>query len=203
MSQQRVAVIRGLFGFLAVGVAAVAGYYAYDRTASWWLVAFVVMMALFAFSRAIPDLITDTDKLRRAIFFGTPVAFAIGGLAAAYALWSEWWSAVLVGFGVGGVGWMLVTVKLPDIAEEEQEDSTERMTAGARAPAQTPNTSQHAPGVDPQLAEIFRATREAGITFTLEEEREVARLHAAGQDDEIARLVERKAGLRDPVGAGS
>ncbi len=70
------------------------------------------------------------------------------------------------------------------------------------APAQTPNTSQHAPGVDPQLAEIFRATREAGITFTLEEEREVARLHAAGQDDEIARLVERKAGLGDPVGAG-
>jgi hypothetical protein len=199
MNDQRTIVIKGLFNLLALGAAAVAGFYAYDQTSSWWFVAFAVMMTLFAVGRAIPDVITEPDKGRRALFYGIPLAFAIGGLAASQAVWGTWWLSVLVGFGVGGVGWLVDAVFLPDITREEQEDSVARVAGEASQPPPPPLQE---PTLDPQLVEVFRATTAVGITFTLEEEQEIVRAHAAGDDDEVARLIERKAAARTPVGAG-
>lgn len=196
MRTQQMAVTRGLFGLLSMGAAAVAGYFAYDWTSSWWLVAFVAMMVLSAVGRAIPDLITDPEKGRRLVFFGTPIALAVGALAGAYAIWSTWWLAVVIGFAVGGIGWGLVSIALPDIARQEQEDSMRQLGGelpqSPTLPPQFAAPPIHQPLLDPQLAQVFRATREAGVTFTPDEERAIIQAHAAGNDEEVARLIESK-----------
>jgi 4-hydroxybenzoate polyprenyltransferase len=78
MDQHRVIAIRSLFGLLSLGAAAAGGIYAYNESSSWWLVAFVVAMALFAFGRALPDLITDPRKGRRATVATEPAAASRG-----------------------------------------------------------------------------------------------------------------------------
>ena len=197
MREPSVIVTRSVFGVVALAAAVGGGIYAYDTTSSWWPAVFVGVMALYARGRAVPDLITDPQKGRRALFFGIPLLAAVGWLALADLLWGRWWLAVVTGFAVGGLGSLISSLSFPEIAAEEQQDSLER-AGGGRVRA-VPGLEE--PARDPALEALLRAARTAGIRLTAEEEQRLARASAAGDHDEIAGLIgSNRAKL--PVGPG-
>jgi hypothetical protein len=114
---------------------------------------------------------------------------AVAGVVGAYALWSEWWLAVLIGFGAGGIGSVISTLSFPEIAEEEQQDSLAR----ARGDVAQSTSRPVQPTRDPELEELFRAAREGGITFTPDEERRITLAYDTGDREEVVRLVSAKA----------
>ena len=192
MSDNRLIVTRNLFALLGLVAGAAAALYAHSVSSSWWLALFVGLMVMYTLGRVVLDLITDQQKGRRALFFGIPVLMAVAGVAGAYALWSEWWLAVLIGFAVGGIGSVIAILAFPEIAEEEQQDSLARSGGGVPQFASSPvqQVQQARPA---ELEELFRAARESGITFTPDEERRITLAFYAGDRDEIVRLVSAKA----------
>jgi WD40 repeat protein len=188
VTRQSVNATRAVFRILAIAAAVGASVYAYKETSSWWLVMFVAFMALYAVGRVIPDLMTEPEKGRRALFFGIPLLVAVAGLIVAFSLWGEWWLAVVVGFAVGAIGWLISLSSFPRIADEEQRDSLERIGW----PVAQTMPGPPAPARDPGLEELLRAVADAGITLTPEEQRQLTSAHAARDHYEIARMLEKK-----------
>jgi hypothetical protein len=196
MDGRRFIVTRTVFGLLGLVLGVVAGIYAHGASSSWWLALFVGLMVAYALGRAVPDLVTDPQKGRRALFFGMPLLLAVAGVAGAYALWSEWWLAVLIGFCLGGIGAVIATISLPEIAEQEQQDG--RARARGDVPQFRGDVPQFGPvprqpARDADLEALFRAARESGIVFTPDEERRITLAYYSGDRDEIVRLVTAKA----------
>lgn len=132
MRTQGHGLVRGLFGFISLAAALAGGWYAHERTSSWALAVFVIVIGGFVLGRGIPDVITDPDKGRRIAFFGLPPLVAVGGLVGAYGLWQTWWLAVVIGFIAYFVGFLGATAALPRIAAEEHADDLSRMGMGGR-----------------------------------------------------------------------
>ena len=121
------------FGLLAFAAAIGGGIYAYTIESSIWLSLFVAVMALHIVGRGIPDVITDPDKLRRALYFLLGPALATGILYLTYELWEQWWISALLGI-VGGVvlNAILAPRLFPRIHGEETRDSIRRLAEQRR-----------------------------------------------------------------------
>jgi hypothetical protein len=61
--------LRAVFSILGLALAIGAGIFTYTKITSWALGIFVFLWTQFFVARAIPDLITDPDKIKRFIFF--------------------------------------------------------------------------------------------------------------------------------------
>ena len=132
MRTQAHVLVRGLFGLISLAAALAGGWYAHERTSSWALAVFVVVIAGFVLGRGIPDVITDPEKGRRIAFFGLPPVVAVGGLVGAYELWQTWWLAVAIGFVAYFVGFFIASMALPRIAAEEHMDDLSRIGMDGR-----------------------------------------------------------------------
>jgi len=121
------------FGLLAFAGAIGGGIYAYTLESSIWLSLFVALLALHIVGRGIPDVITDPDKLLRALYFLLGPALATGVLYATYELWEQWWISALLGI-VGGVvlNAILAPRLFPRIHGEETLDSIRRLAEQRR-----------------------------------------------------------------------
>ena len=122
--------VRGLFGLIGFGAGLWGGWYAHQRTASWALAAFVFVIATFAVSRGLADVITDRQKGKRAVFFGLPPALAVGVLALAQWLWDLWWLSVTLGFVGYFMGFVIAMAAFPRIAREEHQQDLQQMAGG-------------------------------------------------------------------------
>lgn len=125
--------VRAVFTFVAV-VAAIAGsVYAYSVEESVWLSIFVALIALQLFGRGIPDVITDPDKVVRALYFLFLPALATGILAVTYALSGRWWLSVPIAL-VGAVilNTLLAPRLFPRIHQQETLDSARRLAQALR-----------------------------------------------------------------------
>jgi hypothetical protein len=119
--------VQARFAVIAVLAAIGAAVSAYLVTSSWALPIFVFLMTLYLVARGVPDVITDPQKLKRALYFLAMPAVAAGVLALAYWWWDRWWLAVLLGFVVGvPLGVAAAVLGFPRIAEEEIADDEER-----------------------------------------------------------------------------
>lgn len=117
---------QGVFALLGIVAGVVGAVFAYGATSSWFVVAFAFLAGSYLIGRAASDIVTDPNKVRRALYFLIPPAAAAPVLLLAYELWGRWWLAVLlalVGWTIGsGIGHLL----FPRIAREETVDSAER-----------------------------------------------------------------------------
>jgi hypothetical protein len=127
-SGPRVQRVRVAFSALALLAAIGGAIYAYTLESSIWLSVFVALMALQAVGRGVADVITDPDKVRRALYFVVETAAPIAVLYVTYNAWEMWWLAVLLAVFVGGLlAIVLQSVLFPRIHREELEDSARRM----------------------------------------------------------------------------
>ena len=85
-------------------------------------------------ARALPDLITDTNKFKRLIFFALHPAVGVALLLGIYRLWEIWWLAALIGY-IGGLfmGRFIAAILLPRISLEETHDDEKRRSAWMKA----------------------------------------------------------------------
>lgn len=124
--------VRGLFGIIGFVAALAGGWYAHERTSSWALAVFVFVLTVYVLGRGVPDVITDSDKGRRIVFFGLPPMLGVVAVMGAYWVWATWWLAVTIGFVAYFIGFVVVSVSLPRIAAEEHADDLSRMGMGGR-----------------------------------------------------------------------
>jgi hypothetical protein len=118
-SGERLAAVLWLVALIG-GVA--GGIFAQRVTSSWWLAAFVLFMTLFVVGRALPDILTEPDKLRRAAYFGSVPVLSTAVLALIYWASGWWWLAVVLGLVLGVLGSAtLGALFFADIAQEELE----------------------------------------------------------------------------------
>jgi hypothetical protein len=121
------------FGLLSVLAAIGGALYAYRVEDSIWLSLFVAVLALQLVGRAVPDVLTDPQKVRRALYFLLLPALATGALAGVYELWERWWLSVLAGLLGGLVLNAILAPRLfPRIHREETLDSLRRLAAQLR-----------------------------------------------------------------------
>ena len=126
-------VVQALFGFLALLMAIGAAIYAYSVESSVWLSIFVAILTLNLIGRGVADLITDPQKLRRALYFLLFPALATGVLWGTYELWGAWWLSALLGVVGGAVLNVLIAPLLfPHIHREETLDSLQRFARQRR-----------------------------------------------------------------------
>jgi Putative bacterial sensory transduction regulator len=128
--------VRSVFALLGL-VAAIGGaIWAYELESSVWLSAFVALMAMNLVARGAADLVTDPQKLRRAVYFVLQPAISTGVLVASYDAWERWWLAVLLGLIVGGaISQIVRALLLPKIHREETEDTARRISDELRPEA--------------------------------------------------------------------
>ncbi|MDT8401326.1 MAG: CesT family type III secretion system chaperone [Bacteroidales bacterium] len=126
--------VRTIFSVLGIASAIAAGIYTYTRTSSWALAIFVFLWTQFIMARAIPDLITDPNKIKRFIFFALHPAVGVALLLGIYELWQIWWLAALIGY-LGGLflGRFIASIILPRISLEETQDDEQRRSAWKKA----------------------------------------------------------------------
>ena len=123
--------LRASFGFVALVAALAGALYAYSVEGSIWLSLFVAVLALHLAGRAIPDLITDPQKVRRALYFLLFPSLATVVLVASYVSWHMWWLSSLLGLVGGAIVNELLAPKLfPEIHAEEMLDSQTRLAHG-------------------------------------------------------------------------
>jgi hypothetical protein len=121
---ERVHNIFGVIG-LVVGLAGAAA--AVVLTGSWFLGAFVLLLALSYIGRGAGDLVTDPNKVQRFVYFTLQPALCVGLLVVAYQLWERMWLATLLGYLVGSLLWVIVaTLAFPKVTTEEAADTDER-----------------------------------------------------------------------------
>lgn len=119
--------VRAVFGFLGLVVAIAAAIYAYNREESVWLAVFVGLLALQLISRGMADVITDSKKVRRALYFLLSPAAAAASFYVAYQAWEKWWLAFVLGLvGAWIANMILGPLLFPAIHREEKEDTAER-----------------------------------------------------------------------------
>lgn len=127
-TDQRIARVRAIFNLLAWIAAVPAALFAYQWVPSYALAIFVFIMVLHVVSRGIADVITDPDKVQRAIFFGLYPLICSAVVYLTYRLWDRMWLAVILGLVLGSVLNALAGAALfPRVYEEEQQDTQERM----------------------------------------------------------------------------
>jgi hypothetical protein len=85
-------------------------------------------MVSYLVGRGLADVLTESHKIRRAMFFAIPALTATGVLYVTLAWWGMSWLAVLLGLLLGAalIGGVLAAVLFPAIAKEEAEDTAER-----------------------------------------------------------------------------
>jgi hypothetical protein len=120
---------RTRWALLAFAAAIGGGVLSYAIESSIWLSLFAGVVVLQLVGRGIPDLITDPDKPRRALYFLLGPALATGILALTYGLWGRWWLSVLLGtVGALPLNAILAPRLFPRIHGEETLDSIRRLT---------------------------------------------------------------------------
>lgn len=126
-------VLRALFGVLGISAAIVVGIWMYDRTDSAWPAVFAALIALQIVARAVPDLITDSKRIRRALYFALgPVVVSLIYYYS-YQVWeTHWLSFVLALFGGGILVAILGPLLFPAIHREEKADTARRWGMGSR-----------------------------------------------------------------------
>ena len=126
--------LRAVFSILGLAFAIGAGIFTYTKITSWALAIFVFLWTQFFVARAIPDLITDPNKIKRFIFFALHPAAGVALLLGTYELWQIWWLSALIGY-LGGLflGRILALIILPDISMEETRDDEKRRSAWMQA----------------------------------------------------------------------
>lgn len=128
----RVRTLRAVFAVIGLLAALGAAVVAHERYGSWALAVFAFLWVQYIVTRVVPDLITESDRIRRFLFFALHPAVAIGLLLLTYGWWEKWWLSALIGY-LGGtflarvVGIML----MPRIALEELRDDQERLKGWA------------------------------------------------------------------------
>ena len=132
--KSRIRKIRAVFSIIGIAAAIGAGIYAYTRVGSWALAIFTFFWVQFVVVRAIPDLITDPNKIKRFIFFALHPAIAVGLLYITYRWWEMWWLSALIGFFVGLVlARVIGAVIMPQVFLEETRDDEERVKVWRRS----------------------------------------------------------------------
>lgn len=133
-NRQGVHKLRTAFSLLGLASAIGAGIFAYTRTSSWALGIFVFLWTQFIVARAIPDLLTDPNKIKRLIFFTLHPAVGVALLLGTYKLWEIWWLAALIGY-LGGLflGRFIAAIILPRITLEETRDDEKRRSVWLKA----------------------------------------------------------------------
>lgn len=122
--------VRAVFGLLAWAGAVLAALYVYDRGDSVWLSVFVGLLVLQLVGRGLADVITDTKKVRRALYFLLMPALATAILYGTYEAWGKWWLAVVLGIAGGQFLSLILAPRLfSDIHREEFEDTLRRWHA--------------------------------------------------------------------------
>ena len=125
---QRTRKIRGIFNLLAWVAALPAAVLAYQWMSSWALAIFVFLMVLHVVARGVADVITDPDKVQRALFFGLYPALCSVVVYFTYQWWDRMWLAVILGLFVGSfLNGLAGSLLFPRVFEEEQKDTQERM----------------------------------------------------------------------------
>lgn len=115
------------FGILALVSAILASIYVYDRFASWALVVYVFLVTSFLIGRGVADVITDQQKVRRAVYFAVFPVVGTGVLYVTYRWWSTWWLSVVLASVVGVLVTGLIHLRwFPRIHAEELEDTVQR-----------------------------------------------------------------------------
>jgi hypothetical protein len=130
----RIRKIRAVFSIIGFAAAIGAGIYIYRRIDSWAVAIFTYLWMQFVVARAVPDLITDPNKIRRFIFFALHPAIAVGLLYITYRWWEMWWLSALIGY-FGGIflARLIGGIILPRVALEEARDDQERMKVWLRS----------------------------------------------------------------------
>jgi len=130
----RIRKIRAVFSILGFLSAIGAGIYAYTRIGSWALAIFTYLLAQFIVARAIPDLITDPNKIKRFIFFALHPIIAVGLLYITYQWWEMWWLSALIGYIIGiFLARIIGGIIFPRVAVDEARDDQERMKVWFRS----------------------------------------------------------------------
>ena len=120
-------VLRAVFGLLGIAAAIAAGFWMYDRTDSVWPAIFVGFVVLQLLARAIPDLITEPKRIRRACYFALGPGVASAVFYFTYQWWETYWLAfVLAVLGGGLLVAILAPLLFPSIHREEQADNRRR-----------------------------------------------------------------------------
>jgi peptidoglycan/LPS O-acetylase OafA/YrhL len=126
-------VLRAVFGLLGIVSAIAAGIWMYDRTDSAWPAVFVGIVALQLVARAIPDLITDSKRIRRALYFALGPGAAGAVFYFSYQWWETYWlSFVLAVLGAGILVAILAPLLFPGIHREEKADTASRWGVGTQ-----------------------------------------------------------------------
>jgi hypothetical protein len=128
--KDRIQRIRAGFSVIGLMAAIGAAIFAFNRTRSWALAIFTFLWVQYTVVRIIPDLITDSDKIRRFIFFMLHPAVAVGLLCVTHVWWGKWWLSALIGY-FGGIllARLIGIVFMPRVALEETRDDQERKKA--------------------------------------------------------------------------
>ncbi len=125
---QRTKRIRSVFGLLAWIGGIGAAIYAFRWMSSYALAIFVFLMVLHIVGRGIPDVITDPQKIQRVLFFALYPAMCTAVVYYTYRWWGRMWLAVILGVVLGAVlSGVAGAVLFPRVAQEEMEDSQQRM----------------------------------------------------------------------------
>jgi hypothetical protein len=121
--------IRTAFNFIGLIASFATGIYVYNIFGSWALAIFTLLWVSFIVTRAIPDLITDSDKILRFFYFATYPAIGVALLYFTYQWWGKWWLSALIGYILGiFLGRLITTIIMPRIALEEARDDEERVS---------------------------------------------------------------------------
>jgi hypothetical protein len=118
--------IQAIFGALGLTGAIAGAIFAADTSV--WLSVFVAVMALQIIGRAIPDVITDPNRIPRALYFLLLPGLATAILIGAHAAWDTWWLAfVLAVLGGAMLTSILAPLLFPNIHREEEADTAQRI----------------------------------------------------------------------------
>jgi peptidoglycan/LPS O-acetylase OafA/YrhL len=126
-------VLRAVFGLLGIVAAIAAGFWMYDRADSAWPAVFVALIVLQIVARAIPDLITDSKRIRRALYFALGPVVAGALFYFTYQWWDTYWLSFVLGVLGGGILVAIMAPLLfPGIHKEEKADSASRWGVGTQ-----------------------------------------------------------------------
>jgi hypothetical protein len=130
----RVRKIRTIFAVAGLLAALGAAIAAQTRLGSWAVTIFTFLWVQYIVTRIVPDLITESHKVRRFLFFALHPAVAVGLLLVTHGWWGKWWLSALIGyFGGTFLARLIGVLLMPRIALEEFRDDQERMKAWREA----------------------------------------------------------------------
>ncbi len=123
--------VHAIFGLLGFGLGIAGAVVAYKMEPSVALAIFVFFVIQSFVGRGIGDVVTDSHKAKRFVYFTLQPALSIGVFYVTYALWATMWLSAVLGIVVGSILWQLLAVIVfPEIHEEETADSLKRYKTG-------------------------------------------------------------------------